>query len=130
MGKLPPTVGGETRNAVISSFRNWKRAQYVPNIVHPAIRWSKCDPLLESQVDSFALLTKLKNLNATVVLADLKLKYAANLEDKTEAALPIQARSSLNALNALPVAALARPGAVLAHPGADVAPPSQGTKHR
>ena len=107
MGKLPPTVGGDTRNAVISSFWNWKGAQYVPNIVHPAIWWSKRDPLLESQADSFAQLTKLKNLNATVVLANLKLKDAANLEDKTEAALPTQARSSLNALNALPVAALA-----------------------
>jgi hypothetical protein len=121
IGKLPPIVGGDTRNAVISSFRNWKGAQYVPNVVHPAIRWSKRDPLLESQADSFAQLTKLKN--ATVVLADLKLKDAANLEDKTEAAPPTQARSSVNALNALPVAALA-------HPGADFAPPSQGTKRR
>ena len=90
MGKLPPIVGGDTRNAVISSFRNWKGAQYVPNVVHPAIRWSKHDPLLESQANSFAQLTKLKN--ATVVLADLtKLKDAANLEDKTEAAPPTQA---------------------------------------
>ena len=90
MGKLPPIVGGDTRNAVISSFQNWKGAQYVPNVVHPAIRWSKCDPLLESQANSFAQLTKLKN--ATVVLADLtKLKDAANLEDKTEAAPPTQA---------------------------------------
>ena len=49
-GKLPLTVSGDTRNNLIQAFRKWKGLQYVPKVVHPAIRWSKRDPLLESQV--------------------------------------------------------------------------------
>ena len=53
MGKLPLIVNGSTCNTMISSFQRWKGAQYVPKVVHPAIRWSKRDPLLESQVDAY-----------------------------------------------------------------------------
>ena len=35
---------------MIKTFREWKGQQYVPNFVHPAIRWSKHDPLLESEI--------------------------------------------------------------------------------
>ncbi|KAF8969122.1 hypothetical protein BDZ97DRAFT_1654173 [Flammula alnicola] len=50
MGKLPDTVNGPTRNAIIETFREWKGIRYVPKEVHRAIRWSKRDPLLESEV--------------------------------------------------------------------------------
>lgn len=49
-GKLPATVCGDTRNNLIQTFRKWKGLQYVPKLVHPAIRRSKRDPLLESHV--------------------------------------------------------------------------------
>jgi len=49
-GKLPPTVYGDTRNTMIRSFREWKGVQYVPKAVHSALRWSKRDPLNESQI--------------------------------------------------------------------------------
>ena len=39
--KLPATVYGDTRNNIIQAFRKWKGLQYVPKLVHPAIRWSK-----------------------------------------------------------------------------------------
>ena len=57
MGKLPVTVYGNTRNIVIAAFRGWKGIQYVPKSVHPAIRWSKQDPLLESEVYDFSKLS-------------------------------------------------------------------------
>ena len=46
--KLPVTVCGDTRNNIVSSFRQWKGLHYIPRQVHPAIRWSKCDPLMET----------------------------------------------------------------------------------
>ena len=51
LGKLPVTVYGNTRNNLISTFRQWKGLHYIPRQVHKAIRWSKRDPLImiESQ---------------------------------------------------------------------------------
>ena len=48
-GKLPLSVDGDTRNNVITSFRKWKGAQYVPSTVHGSIRWSKRSPWLETE---------------------------------------------------------------------------------
>ena len=49
-GKLSIKVYGDIRNILIKTFREWKGQQYVPNIVHSAIRWSKHDPLFESEI--------------------------------------------------------------------------------
>ena len=35
---------------MIKSYRESKGIQYVPKLVHPAICWSKCDPLHESEI--------------------------------------------------------------------------------
>ena len=35
---------------MIQTFREWKGEEYVPNNVHSAIRWSKRDPLLVSEI--------------------------------------------------------------------------------
>ncbi|KAF8800466.1 hypothetical protein BYT27DRAFT_7313647 [Phlegmacium glaucopus] len=48
--KLPVTIYGDTRNNIISAFRQWKGPHYNPRQVHWAIRWSKRDPLLESEL--------------------------------------------------------------------------------
>ena len=48
--KLPLTITGDTRNNLISAFREWKGEQYVPHNVHSSIRWSKSSPWLESEV--------------------------------------------------------------------------------
>ena len=85
IGKLPLIVAGDTRNAIISSFRKWKGDQYVPKVVHPAIRWSKRDPLalLESQADcssyDFAKLM-LKSLNRDAVPAQSKHTVCGKIE--------------------------------------------------
>ena len=74
--KLPAAVCGDTRNNLIRAFREWKGLQYVPKIVHPAIRWSKRDPLLESQIYDLARDLKETVLPVTAVDAsstDLKL---------------------------------------------------------
>ncbi|KAF8814122.1 hypothetical protein BYT27DRAFT_7219925 [Phlegmacium glaucopus] len=49
-GKLSVKIYGDIHNTLIQAFREWKGQQYVPNIVHSAIQWSKHDPLLESEI--------------------------------------------------------------------------------
>jgi hypothetical protein len=67
MGKLKETVYGPTRNALIAAFRECKGTQYVPMQVHRAIRWSKRDPLLESDVYDLSKL----NIKSTIPTTDL-----------------------------------------------------------
>ena len=43
------TVVGESRGVLIRAFRKWKGDNYIPKNVHKAIRWSKHDPLNESE---------------------------------------------------------------------------------
>ena len=44
---------------MIKSFRKWKGENYVPKNVHKAIRWSKHDPLNESEIfDAWFIKTK------------------------------------------------------------------------
>jgi hypothetical protein len=47
--KLPVTVYGDTRNNIIGTFRQWKGLHYIPRQVHRAIRWTKRDPLMETE---------------------------------------------------------------------------------
>jgi hypothetical protein len=49
-GKLLRKITGDTRNNVITAFREWRGEQYIPQKVHASIRWSKCSPWLESEV--------------------------------------------------------------------------------
>jgi hypothetical protein len=45
--KLPLTISGDTRNNLISAFREWKGEQYVPHNVHPALyQMVKVQPLV------------------------------------------------------------------------------------
>ncbi|KDR76763.1 hypothetical protein GALMADRAFT_66895 [Galerina marginata CBS 339.88] len=54
--KLSVKVHGNIRNLLIKTFRESKGIQYVPNLVHPAIRWSKRDPLNESEIYDIKLM--------------------------------------------------------------------------
>ena len=45
--KLPATVCGERRNALIHTYRKHKGMSYVPSHVHHSIKWSKSDPMLD-----------------------------------------------------------------------------------
>ncbi|KDR79825.1 hypothetical protein GALMADRAFT_1360531 [Galerina marginata CBS 339.88] len=54
--KLSVKVHGDTRNLLIKSFRESKGLQYVPKLVHSAIRWSKRDPLNESEIYDLTLI--------------------------------------------------------------------------
>ena len=49
LGKLPIMVDGDTRNNIIASFRSLKGEQYVLKNVHTSIRWSNCNPWLDSK---------------------------------------------------------------------------------
>jgi hypothetical protein len=48
--KLHVTIVGESRGVLINAFRKWKGENYIPKNVHKAIRWSKHDPLNESEI--------------------------------------------------------------------------------
>jgi hypothetical protein len=61
-GKLSVKVYGDVRNTLIQSFREWKGHQYVPNNVHSAIRWSRHDPLLESEIIDIKLILDSMNI--------------------------------------------------------------------
>ena len=48
--KLPMKIAmADRRNTLIKLFIEWKGEKYMPSKIHPAIRWSKSDPFLESQ---------------------------------------------------------------------------------
>ena len=48
--KLPTKVAmADRRNSLIKLFTEWKGEKYMPSKMHPAIRWSKTDPFLDSQ---------------------------------------------------------------------------------
>jgi hypothetical protein len=51
IGKLPESVQGNRRNALIHTFRQYKGLTYVPDSVHPSIRWNKNDPMLDPIAD-------------------------------------------------------------------------------
>ncbi|KAF8812809.1 hypothetical protein BYT27DRAFT_7272511 [Phlegmacium glaucopus] len=54
--KLPVNVHGDIQNVIIKTFRESKGIHYVPKVVHPAIHWSKCDPLHESEIFDIKLM--------------------------------------------------------------------------
>jgi hypothetical protein len=47
LGLLPSSVSGDRRNDLIHTFRLYKGMSYVPGAVHPSIKWSETDPMLE-----------------------------------------------------------------------------------
>ena len=51
LDKLPSSVNGDRRNALIHTFRQHKGMSYVPNTVHCSIKWNKKDPMLDPIVD-------------------------------------------------------------------------------
>ena len=107
IGKLPPIVNGDTRNMLISSFQKWKGVQYVPKIVHPAIRWSKRDPLLKTQTDSY----NFSQLRSKYAAVPAKSKHSANCKN-------LEVTPSSTTLPIVPATL----------PGAYFAPLSQGIK--
>ena len=44
-GKLHDHIQGNFRNPLIRSYQKWKRTDYVPPLIHPALKWSVKDPL-------------------------------------------------------------------------------------
>jgi hypothetical protein len=44
-GKLPDHIQGNFRNPLIRAYQTWKGTSYVPELTHPALKWSAKDPL-------------------------------------------------------------------------------------
>lgn len=77
-GKLHESVVGSTRISLIQAFRDWKGLNYVPKIVHKAIRWNSDDPMLEATIDE---------LPWRIIPSDKK-NTRKEVEKNAEAALP------------------------------------------
>ena len=90
MGKLQDTVYGPSRNTLIAAFRERKGAQYVPMQVHRAIRWSKRDPLLESDVYDLSKM----DIKSTVTTAGLPVSAVPSLDRQITADTKKRRRSS------------------------------------
>ena len=44
-GQLPDHIQGNFRNPLIRAYQTWKGTNYVPDLTHPALKWSSKDPL-------------------------------------------------------------------------------------
>ena len=42
---LPDHIQGKFRNPLIRAYQTWKGTNYVPDLTHPALKWSAKDPL-------------------------------------------------------------------------------------
>jgi hypothetical protein len=42
---LPDYIVGDRRNTIIREFQRWKGTEYVPEHVHPSLKWNRQDPL-------------------------------------------------------------------------------------
>ena len=83
MGKLQDTVYGPSRNTIIAAFRECKGTQYVPKQVHRAIRWSKQDPLLDSDVYDLSKLNIKSTITADLsAVAGLNQQLTANAKKR------------------------------------------------
>jgi hypothetical protein len=61
LGKLPSSVNGDRRNVLIHTFRQHIGITYVPSTVHPSIKWSKKDPMLDPIADDLPWMVVTKN---------------------------------------------------------------------
>jgi hypothetical protein len=101
-GKLPLSVDGDTRNNVITSFRNWKGEQYIPSTVHSSIRWSKRSPWMETEVlDLDKRLAMLENF-----------REKKNIEKRT-ANLKLDSKPSSSEKNVVTNIGLGKPSSVM-----------------
>ena len=127
MGKLQDIVYGPTRNALIAAFRKCKGTQYVPKQVHRAIRWSKRDPLLETDVYDLSKLNIKSTIPAAVDLSEVEVPNS-DQQHAVNSNLKKRRRSSSGStvmethLLMQPEAASGRPIKKLKHPENKTAP--------
>jgi hypothetical protein len=81
LSKLPSSVNGDQRNALIHTFRLHKGLTYVPHVVHQSIKWSRKDPMLDPIADdlqwkivtteSTANLNSISKMSKTEILKEM-----------------------------------------------------------
>jgi len=87
---LPETVRGASRRSIIREFRRWKGRHYVPNGVHPAVRWGENEIFEENDLNTaeWAIVCKRKSgttssaTNLTPVSDSTALKRKVPLDDQ------------------------------------------------
>ncbi|RPD54685.1 hypothetical protein L226DRAFT_428259, partial [Lentinus tigrinus ALCF2SS1-7] len=78
LGQVPPTGVGITHNELIHSFCKWKDENYMPAVMHSAIKWSSDDP--------FSIQDKLDNSPWTVINSQKSTKQEDNGEPESKKA--------------------------------------------
>ena len=67
--KLVPGIDGHCRNTLIRQFRTWKDLHYVPENLHPSIKWSTQQPyplVAEMQDIQWQIVDRNKKLNSNL----------------------------------------------------------------
>src|SRR6202051_4224527 len=92
--QLPPEINGHSRNTLIRQFRAWKGLNYVPENLHPSIKWSaQCpNPLAaESQDIPWQILNRKEHLNSDLNNSIVK---APNVFVTAKGSIPLQFKTT------------------------------------
>ncbi|KAF8878572.1 hypothetical protein BD779DRAFT_1447624, partial [Infundibulicybe gibba] len=81
-GKLHPSVTGDRRNTLISSYRQIKGEAYVPATVHHAIRWNHADPYIVDDMESPSWVSSLSKATESIA-ASTKVEKSRVIEGST-----------------------------------------------
>ncbi|KAI0087679.1 hypothetical protein BDY19DRAFT_892557 [Irpex rosettiformis] len=85
-GVLPFSTHGQMRSYVISQFQAWKGIHYVPDDVHPALRWDTVPPsMLEPTSPSVVwkiLNSSAPSSSASIIHTSVKRRSSASLNDR------------------------------------------------
>ena len=92
--KLPTKIAmADRRNTLIKHFIEWKGEKYMPSKIHPAIRWCKSDPFLESQDTMTSIHWRVIDSKVDTTISTVKSSSVPNitfkLEESEEKMLPV-----------------------------------------
>jgi hypothetical protein len=92
--QLPPGINGHSRNTLIRQFRAWKGFNYVPENLHPAIKWSEqCPNPLAAEVEDipWEIVNRKEHLNPSLNNSILK---APNAFITAKGSMPLQFKTT------------------------------------
>ena len=92
--QLPPEINGHSRNTLIRQFRAWKGLNYVPENLHPSIKWSeKCPNPLAAEVQDipWQIVNRKEHLNSNLNNSILK---APNAFVTAKGSMPLQYKTT------------------------------------
>jgi hypothetical protein len=92
--QLPPEINSHYRNILIRQFRAWKGLNYIPDNLHPSIKWSaQCPNPLEAEVQDipWQIVNRKEKLNSNLNTSIVK---APNNFITAKGSMPIQFKTT------------------------------------